>query len=267
MSFEEGSAGPTADGTTRAIRRYRGVGLLWILMGFALIVLSMVVATTAENSSARLARSGQHTNGTVIGLKRGVPVVSADGVIVVEFAVEGVSRTADINLDSNSPSYSVGDSVDVIYDPQNLSNVRTSREDNDPTWAVGVFCLAIVVGPMGVGAGSVLLRRARRWRLLVAAGGWRKVQATYREVPRGRSVQPLLQLRDGSLVAVCGVTSSLRWRLRPLRGVATVWVAGPIDGAMALTPMIDGPLFEVRPARSSKKQKRWESQFHDRTFG
>jgi hypothetical protein len=266
MSFDEDPAAPTAATTNRAIRRYRGVGLLWILMGLALIVLSVVVATTTENSSARLARSGQHTNGTVVGIKRGVPVVSADGVIVVEFAVDGVSRAVDINLDSNSPSYSVGESVDVIYDPQNLSNVRTSRESNDPTGAVGVFILGIVVGPMGVGVGSVILRRARRWRLLVAAGGWRKVQATYREVPAGRSVQPLLQLRDGSSVAVRGVTSSLRWRLRPLRGVATVWVVGPIEGVMALTPTIDGPLFEVRPARSSKKQKRWESKFHDRNL-
>jgi hypothetical protein len=93
------------------------------------------------------------------------------------------------------------------------------------------------------------------------------VQATYLEVSKGRSVQPLLQLRDGSSVAVAGVTSSFRWRLRPLRGVATVWVVGPIDGVMALTPTIDGPLFEVRPARSSKKQRRWESEFHDRTIG
>lgn len=50
------------------------------------------------------------------------------------------------------------------------------------------------------------------------------------------------------------VTSILRWRLRPLRGVATVWVVGPIGGVMALTPTIDGPLFEVRPARSSKSR-------------
>jgi hypothetical protein len=263
MNLKEHPPGPAAGVTRRAIRRYRRAGLSWVLVGVALIVELMVVASMVEDHSARLAQSGLHTSGTVVRVEGGVPIVS-EGSITVEFTIDGISHNAEINLDSDSPSYSIGESVDVIYDPQDVSNVRTSRETNDPRWTALAVGVGVIGGPIAIGVGWVMLRRARRWRLLVAAGDWRQVEASYQEFSAGRSRQSLLQLRDGSSVAVRGLASTLRWRLRSLRQVTVVWVVGPIDGVMVLTPTIDGPLFEVRPARSSRKQESWESRFHER---
>ena len=250
---------PALDSARESLRQYRRAGLVWLIGGLALLVMVGLLAKSMEDRAISLAKSGLHSPGTVLSTDGGG--LHLVGSIVVRFTIGEVEHIATINLDSNSPRYRVGDSVDVIYDPRDLSEVRTSKEQNDPGWGVLAFVVGVNVGLLWAFTGWVIRRRSRRWRKVLAVEPWREAKAAYADLGRGRSLVRLTRLTIGRRTVVRRITNTTPQRLRCLRSTSTVWIAGPLEGPMIVAPTINGPLFEVRPARGRSSQYAWEKSF------
>lgn len=250
---------PALESSRDRLRRSRRLGLLWIAVGLACFVEFVVGANLLESHASRLAKSGLHTPGTVLRVHSGNRFT--EGSIDVAFRIDGVARTARIDLNSDSRSYSPGDSVDIIYNRANLNDVRTSREPNDPAWTTLVITLGLLGAASSWAVGWTLRRRARRWRKILASEPWRPIGASYAELRRGKTIQPLLRLTDGSTTVVRGTTSANYLGLDDLKSVSSVWACGPLAGRMIVTPTIGGRLFEVRPARRIRQHRRWLDKF------
>lgn len=246
---------PTRD----AVRRYRRSGRLWLVAGMALFVAAVVIASRSQDRSEQLEQTGDRTVGVVVDVHRGNRL--SEGSIDVRFEAHGAVHVKQINLNSDSPLYAIGDEVEVIYDPTNLSNIRTTEEENDSGWSVFAFVIGFVGGLLAMPVGWTIGRRARRWKRMFEQQPWRQVHSKYKQIPAGRSIQPLLQLREGAKTVVGGVTSSVRWRLRALQGHTELWMVGDLDGPAIVAPSQDGPLFEFRRSRRRRKQRKWEAAF------
>jgi hypothetical protein len=233
---------------------------VFLLVGLVLFVAAVVVASNAEDRSERLAASGERVAGEVVDTSSGLGRFS-EGWIVVRFDVGEVEQRKRINLNSDSPDYDVGDEVTVIYDPSNLSNLRTTHEENDSGWAVWVFVISFCFGIAGLGIGVAVLRRSTRWRWMASAAPWREVAAEYREIPVGRSVQPVLRVSDGGTSVVRGLVGTGRWRLRTLRGKRQFWALGNTDSRFVVATPGGVDLFEARPARTKRGRRRWAAAF------
>lgn len=250
---------PALDSVQERLRRNRRLGLIWILVGLACFAVMVVTANIMESHSSRLEQAGLHTLGTVLQVQRAGRL--SEGSIDISFRIGDVEHTARINLNSDSPRYSVGDTVDVIFDPRNVSDVRTSEEPNDPSWGTPVLALGLLGAPTGWAVGWTLMRRSRRWRKLLAAGPWRRIEASYAVLRRGNFIQPLVRLTEGSTTVVRGTTSAFYQGVDELKWATSVWACGSLAGRMVITPEIGGRLFEVRPARTARKQRRWIRKF------
>lgn len=262
MATERSTEGVSAwdyQPTRDAVRRYRRAGRLWLVVGALLLVGAVAIVDQWEERSEVLARTGRRAAGVVVDVDRGIPF--PDGRIDVRFEADGGVHLKQINLDSDSPEYEVGDQVEVIYDPENPSNLMTTEEHNASGWSAFGFVVGVVGGLVAMPAGWTIRRRAQRWTRMLQAAPWRQVESTYKETPAGPTIQALLRLRDGSDGVVGGVTSVVRWRLGALRGLREVWIVGDLHGPVIVAPSRGGPLFEVRPARRGRKQRKWETEF------
>ncbi|HUR17655.1 MAG TPA: DUF3592 domain-containing protein [Acidimicrobiales bacterium] len=239
--------------------RYRRSGRTWLLAGVLLMVVACIIAVRAEDRSEELARTGRHTSGVVTAVRHGGRL--SEGSINVRFQAASILYEERINLNSDSPIYRVGQQVEVIYDPSNPSNVRTTAEENDSALGIFVFCVAFVASFVALPVGFTVVRRARRWRRMLRKSPWSKVSATYKELPAGRTIQPILRLGRGPDAAVGTVTSSLRGRLKSLRPVAELYIVGDLAGPAVVAPSPIGPFFEFRRSRRKRKQRRWEAAF------
>lgn len=248
------------EATRKAVRSYRWKGRAWVVASLAAIVLCGVIATLGEDRNARLAKTGVHTDGRVVGVHHGLRY--SEGRIDVSFDVNGQPVTEDIHLNSDSPEYRVGDRVEVIYEPGDPSNLMTDVEENDSPWAVFAFAMALLMSVLALPTGLVILWRSRSWRRLMRRHPWRQVAIAHTSIPAGRSVQHLVHVTDGSSVEVLGIASTFRWKPKALAGPEH-WIVGELTGAVVVAPDKAGPLFHARKSRWRRRQRRWE----DRGFG
>ena len=259
MSDPTGAPGWEHEPTRRAVRRYRWVGRLWLVTGFLLVTVVFVIPSISEDKITELERTGRRAAGVVVKV-RGESRFS-EGSIDVRFEADGRVQVRKINLNSDSPRYEPGDDVDVIYNPTDPSELITPNEDNDPLWMVWTFVIGFVGSFVAIPGGWLMGRRARRWKRMLKRTPWRQVRSAYREIPSGRSVRPLLRLRENGQVVVGAVASTTRWRLRALRDTRELWIVGDLDGTALVAPTKEGPLFEVRQSRFRWRQKRWAAEF------
>ncbi len=152
--------------TAKALQRYRLRGALLVSLGPVLLIAAAEIAAVMQARADRLLASGRRVPGTVVEMREGNPTarISPPDKIVVRYEAEDSTRQATINLDDESPRYRVGQQVEVVYDPDDPDRVRTSEEDNDPSWAVTIFVYGLVWAPIAIVVGIVRLVRAGRWR-------------------------------------------------------------------------------------------------------
>lgn len=229
------------------------------MTGFLLVTTVFVIPSVSEDKVTDLERTGRRAAGVVVKV-RGDNRLS-EGSIDVRFEADGRVHVRRINLNSDSPRYKPGESVEVIYDPTDPSQLITTNEDNDPLWMVWTFVAAFVGSLLAIPGGWLMGRRARRWTRMLKDMPWRQVSSAYRELPSGRSVRPLLRLREEGRAAVGCVASTARWRLPALRDRSELWIVGDLKGPALVSPTKEGPLFEVRQSRFRWRQRRWEAQF------
>lgn len=255
-------SGPVAwsdPSTRRSIWSYRVKGWITAVVGCALLTVAVSIASSATDRTDELEEIGTRTDGIVVDVSSGF---RSEGHIDVRFTAAGEEQLRQINLNSDSPRYSVGDEVTVIYDPGNLSNLRTDVEENDSGWSVLSFCITFVGSILCLPGGLVMARRAKRWAWMARGGQWRRERIEYTSIPHFNSVQPLVKYRPDSVEPVVrGLTGTARWRLRNLREENEVWVLGDVNGrALLATPGLS-VLFETRPPRTERGRRRWHEAF------
>ncbi len=242
--------------TRRAMRRYQRSGPIWAVAGVVVLLMALVVERRAEERSDELARTGERVTGVIVDADRSLR--SGQGRIAVRFRVGDTFVERDVNVGPGSDRYAAGDRVEVIYDPGDLSRVRTSAEDNDSAWVSAALVTALVAGTLALPGGAMVAYRARRWRRALQRSPWRLARCRY-EGRGGPPSHPLLALDDGTTRVVRGFTSALAWRPRRLRSASTVWVAGALDERVQLVAPPGGrPILEVRQAWLPLTQRSWE---------
>lgn len=245
--------------TRKSLRSYWWRGRTWILVSAILLIVATVIAVVQEDRVTHLESIGSHTEGVVVDVRGGNRF--NEGSIDVSFEAGGRRVTKEINLNSDSGEYEVGDLVEVIYDPNDLDSLMTAEEENDSGWAVLAFVIAFVAALVGIPTGVAICVRARQWRKLMRNEPWREVRIDHMSYPIGNSEQHLVRISERGESHVLGVGSSLRWRPNKLnRGDGVV--VGSLDGRKAVVgPTKAGPFFRVFKSRSSRRQRKWEKRF------
>ena len=127
-----------------------------VLLGVAAVL--VVVAAVVAVSTARFVANAERTEGTVIDLSRSE---DSEGSVtyspVVRFTVEGRTIQFTSSSGSSSPP-SVGDRVEVLYDPDDPHDARLSGFLDLWLFPLVAGAIALIASVIGV----VFLRRTRR---------------------------------------------------------------------------------------------------------
>jgi hypothetical protein len=164
----------------------------------------------------------------------------------VEFTAGGTTRRTRIDLNSGSPTYRVGQTVEVIYDPRRPSRVRTSHEANDSPRAVFLGIAALITAGILLGVGISSLRFADRAVGVLQASPWRESAFHYRLVYVGRGYAAKVRLGDGSDdVKLYASPSRTRYLRRSPSG--KLWIAEDPPGKyVVLTSNAGADLFRAQ---------------------
>lgn len=236
-----------AAGTSEAVRRYFRGALISTFGGLAGLVAVVVVVALQIAHERDLYASGIHTNGVIVAL----PNCACGGPATVSYHAGLAALEGHEDLPTVGPGYYLGESIDVSYDPYHPSRLNSPTASLPPAWGrplslAGVFGLALLIG------GLAAVRRATRWRVLLAGAAWRAYRLTYIRVPRH---SPGLVL---SAEGAAGTSLNLRlapvfkWRSTMLKTASggVVWLAGD-PAAPTVLAVHPGPqLFPARPLRS-----------------
>jgi hypothetical protein len=140
------------------------LGWLQIAIGVAGVVAFVVIANAQQQSAATLLRTGMWVPGVVTDYS-GVSQ-DANGYIDVNYPVAGRWHSGVIYLTPGSATYHFGETVTVIYNPQNPSQIRTPQDANesgDSNNPVAAWPIAVLIGGIFfLVRGWIVVRRARR---------------------------------------------------------------------------------------------------------
>jgi hypothetical protein len=156
-SHADRQGSPRLTTTVRVGRRRKEVdssGLVrWLTRGFfAIGVVALVVGVVTLVRTVQFVQRAEHATGTVIDLSR---ETDSEGSVtfypVVRFTT-GVGKTIEFKSSSGSspPSHSEGDTVDVLYDPDDPNDARLSGLFD--LWLLPAVALALGVAFLGVTA-------------------------------------------------------------------------------------------------------------------
>jgi hypothetical protein len=243
--------------TSGAVRRYLRGALITIVVGLSgLVAVFVVVALQVSGERAAYA-SGIHTNGVIVALHR----CACGGPATVSYHVGTETLVEREVLPRDEPAYSIGESIDVSYDPARPSHLNSPVASIPPAWGrplslAGVLGLVLLIGGL---AGA---RRASRWRVLLADAGWRAYRLTYIPVPY-RSAGLLLTPDESSGEAPLNLRlgSVFRWRsaiLKTANGRA-VWLAGDPAREVVLAVHPGPVLFPTRPVAGPYQKSYWKA--------
>jgi hypothetical protein len=211
----------------------------WCLVAFwcAVLVGCAFGLNSAESSAARLLAEGTRTPGQVVTVydPRGG---SGSPSMVVRYTA-GVSRTAEIER-SSTLHYAPGQSVTVVYDPADPTDVRTTEEENDSQASVGFFAISGILAVFLLPFSAVA---AVRWRLrdrAVRRTGWRAAVVTVRPdypVRRGRHAPDILvRYSDGAEVRLRASTSTHGVTYLKERAHQPAWIGGTRRHMVVMLP-------------------------------
>ncbi len=252
--------------TAQALDRYRRRGWLPVLAGLVLFALLVVVLVVSTNHASWLLHHGARTPGEVVavGFSKG-----EERSITVNYVTGGVRRRGKITLSGGHGPYEAGERLTVIYDPQHPSDIRTPQESNIPN-AILTLVFGAILGLGLLGAGALMLSRARTWRALLAHNAWQAYRA--RELPDvkrrglerlnpGLELLPLppswepsaaaaTQAATPILLQTPRMTNGRRARLHKCED-STIWMAGDPSAKVVLAIPATHELFSVKaPSRS-----------------
>ncbi|MCR6482803.1 DUF3592 domain-containing protein [Amycolatopsis sp. OK19-0408] len=220
----EGDEGPPDPAACTAKLRVFGrralvVAVVWLLAAGG--VFAGLIAY--ERPAGQLLEDGVRATGTVLRFD------DDPRAIRLSFDVRGELRYATVPVHSGR-RYIEGRTLTVIYDPANLSRVRTVLEDGvDPRPAALLWLLALGV-LVCAGFSLVASLRWRRRHRAVVRTGWRAASVTVQPDYPVRALRHLpdilVEYRDGSRAELRASTSShgsTRMRHQPER---PAWVGG-----------------------------------------
>jgi len=154
--------------TIKTPKGFARLGGLFLIVG----IIMLLVSAVAYVHEVSFAKSALITNGTVIDVvdtldDNGVPLTNAatnnmgaDSSYhpVVQFEVGGKKYVFTSNTGSNPPSYSQGDAVQVVYNPENPADARIHSWFSQ--W--GFVVIALLIGVVFSLIGCFMLRFCKR---------------------------------------------------------------------------------------------------------
>jgi uncharacterized protein DUF3592 len=237
--------------TAHALRRYRLVGWLSVVIGVAAFISSLVVISDQANAANELLRIGRQTPGVVTHYSPGFGNYT-DGYFDVTYVADGARRSGVVHLTETSASYRVGEHVTVVYDPKQPTRIRTPQEQNEPASTVWPIIIGMVGGLGLLIGGWIVLVHHGRWKRVLERGSWVAYHSRYVR-PRGGTPGFVLTPTEDSATGPFAVRLQAisRWRLARLARSApqTVWVAGDphVDAVIGLPAT--GEVFGASPPR------------------
>ncbi|MBW4718886.1 DUF3592 domain-containing protein [Saccharothrix obliqua] len=175
------------------MRRRLGYSVLLLGCWVAFGVFSAMLFVMQARDAQWLLDHGARTTATVTAVhhpSRGMPSIE------VEFS----RRTVVIH---GYEPYSVGDAVEVFYDPADPGRVRTADMANrDPLTIVGCVLVAVAAGAGLLAQGRRVLGW-RRWFRSVADAGWRRAVLSTADVP-GAPPSLLVTFPNGAVLKARG---------------------------------------------------------------
>jgi hypothetical protein len=236
--------------TSEAVRRYLRGALVSTFVGLFGVVAVILVITLRVAHERALYASGTHTNGVIVRLES-----CCGGPASVRYVAGGQTLYGRESLPPDAQEYFPGESIDVSYDPQHPSRLRSPTAGVPPAWGrplslAGVFGAALLIG------GLVAGRRAGRWRVLLAGSTWNAYRLTYVRMPR-RAPGLLLTPAEGDGAPLkLHLGPVFKWRSAMLRtaGGRTVWLAGAPTSKAVLAVHPGPSLFPTRPVRARERR-------------
>ena len=187
----------------RSLRGYRFRALLTLAFGLLALAGALIGIVIVESRAAQLELTGERFQGRVVS-------VGSDS-LVVAFTYHGTERTAGIQLNDSSPTYTLNQPVTVIVDYADPEHLTIRGETNQSQGTVLPMIWAFVAGLFAVLMGVWMLFRARRQAHVLRSGPWRRVRMRYYAELRKR---PFFLIetgtRGGSILLLATMT---RWRL------------------------------------------------------
>ena len=118
----------------------KGIGIKYFALIMAIIVIALGVYLTFFHSSGF-----EKTTATIVAIEETTDVATDEkrSVATVEYTVDGTVYTRE--LDSSSPSYKVGKTVAVLYNPNNPGVVHSGDFMGLYALGIGVLILAVIV--------------------------------------------------------------------------------------------------------------------------
>ena len=106
----------------------RHVDRRWLAIVGLLVIVVGGVLYLRGGSSENLAQTGGHSVGVVEGYQSGT--TPPDQIVVVDYGVNKANYRARINVDSNAPAFTKGQSVTVYYNPSAPTEVEVDGYSN-----------------------------------------------------------------------------------------------------------------------------------------
>jgi hypothetical protein len=219
-----GSGGPSTGAalgdpkTAKRLSRYGRNGAIMLVLGLSLFIGGVVAASISSNGATHLLRTGTRTRARITALYPG----QDGGAMGVVYVAKGASHRAVITLTASSPHwYAAGKTVTVVYDPDKLSDVRTTLEQNQTPVTTDLVIFGLV-GGLGFLIGGVVTRvRSRRWRKILRRGSWEPWHYTQR-----KRVMSLSRDEQGHGALAVKRANNARFASRALQASSgIVWVA------------------------------------------
>ena len=256
----ESAAGLAIDapGIRTSLHRFQLMAAFMTAAGIGLLLTFGLLLSWSEGRIEALERDGVRVVGEVTSYRGGV---RNPGWIRVEFEYLGDLRRETVNLDSESPVYEVGQHVVVIVDPDEPESMTVLGEENLPLRVLWPMIGALVLGLILLVHGLVSLVRSRRQHGLLSTAGFRSVTFTYAQLHLyRRSKRRLLLVSDRDrqqVVTVVGTPRSRQSRL--LRKERHGELVGELDGYAVLRIRGSDHVVSLRPPRTERARRRWQS--------
>ncbi len=194
--------------TATAVHSYRRRALRTLVVGVVLMAGVLRAGHVVQSGAKELLRTGQRVPGRVVEVKK--------HDIVVSYEAEGRSRRATMKVGDAGATFRVGQTMELIYDPDDPERVRTSDDANILPATV------LLLVSTGAGAAWVIwiglrgLVRASRFRQILAGNSWRAVRYRYMVGHRPGS-EPVVAVQDGDQREILRVDWSREWDRTPER--------------------------------------------------
>jgi hypothetical protein len=245
--------GSAYDDSARAtVRKATWTYLVLMVLGFAAVVVSIVLINIVDNRQTALEQHGARVPGVVIGMRG----QGENGAIRVAFAWNGIGRETVVHLDGGSPQYRLQESVTVLVDPHNPHHVSLPGETNTaPVTTLAMLLLMVWGAMLGVAAVFVLFATRRR-RAVLRGHVWQHGVAYARVEGKGRGRRWRLYVSQADGPHALRILGKINGRRAAALSSGSLDVAGDVEKLVYVRAPGSPILIAARPPRRSKKQRR-----------